>query len=162
MINQGGFSWINVLNLVGSRHEWRPLPTSIKKWFISLVAGFAFISREYISEHLPMTASETQKDIFNNHNVSDNKRCVHGSKNPHRIGLKRYLMNRSSRLLLIFLFWFGKIALKRERIVVLLTLFRMRRPKSLGRPPPHPWAAPKMPILNRVKENGGWLVPKFI
>ena len=95
MINQGGFFWIDVLNLVGSRHEWRPLSTSIKKWFISIVAGFAFISREYISEHLPMTASETQKDIFNNHNVYD-------KKSPHRIGLRRYLMNRSSRLLLIF------------------------------------------------------------
>ena len=38
----------------------------------------------------------------------------------HRIGLKRYLMNRSSRVLLIFLFSFAKIALTREEIVVLL------------------------------------------
>ena len=26
-----------------------------------------------------------------------NKRCLHDSKNPHRICLKRYLMNKSSR-----------------------------------------------------------------
>ena len=76
----------------------------MKKRFISPVAGFAFISREYISEHLPVTASERKKDIFNNHNVYDNKRCLHGSKNPHRMVLKRYLMNTSSRLLLKFLF----------------------------------------------------------
>ena len=31
------------------------------------------------------------------------------AKNLHRIGLKRYLMNRSSRVLLIFLFWFAKM-----------------------------------------------------
>ena len=42
------------------------------------------------------------------------------AKNLHRIGLKRYLMNRSSRVLLIFLFRFAKIALIREAIVVLL------------------------------------------
>ena len=41
---------------VGSRHGWRPLPTSVKMQFISFVAGFAFISREYISEYLPMAA----------------------------------------------------------------------------------------------------------
>ena len=61
-----------------------------------------------------------KKDIFNNHNLYDNKRCLHGSKIPHRIGLKRYLMDSSSRLLLNFLFWFAKIALIREGIVVLL------------------------------------------
>ena len=42
------------------------------------------------------------------------------SKSPDRTGLKRYLMNRSSRLLLYFLFWFAKTALIREEIVVLL------------------------------------------
>ena len=31
------------------------------------------------------------------------------AKNLHRIGLKRYLINRSSRVLLIFLFWFAKM-----------------------------------------------------
>lgn len=35
-----------------------PLISKIEQIF-TLVAGFAFISREYISEHLPMTASET-------------------------------------------------------------------------------------------------------
>ena len=59
-------------------------------------------------------------NYINNQNVSDNKRCLHGSKNPHRIGLKWYLINRSSRLLLNFLFCFAKIVLIREEIVVLL------------------------------------------
>ena len=50
---------------VGSRHGGRPLPTSVKMQFISFVAGFAFISREYISEYLPMTAPVTlKKKIF--------------------------------------------------------------------------------------------------
>ena len=40
--------------------------------------------------------------------------------NSHRIGLKRYLMNRSSCVLLSFLFWFAKTALISEEIVVLL------------------------------------------
>ena len=44
---------------VGTRDGCRPLPTSLMKRFLSLVAGFAFISREYILRHLPMTASET-------------------------------------------------------------------------------------------------------
>ena len=44
---------------VGRRDGCRPLPTSMMKQFLSLVAGFAFTSREYISQHLPMTASET-------------------------------------------------------------------------------------------------------
>ena len=43
---------------VGSRDGCRPLPTSMMKRFLSLVAGFAFTSREYISQHLPMTTSE--------------------------------------------------------------------------------------------------------
>ena len=42
------------------------------------------------------------------------------AKNLHIIALKRYLMNRSSRVLLIFLFLFAKIVLIREKIVVLL------------------------------------------
>ena len=33
----------------------------MKKRLISLAAGFAFVSREYISGHLPMTAFETKK-----------------------------------------------------------------------------------------------------
>ena len=42
----------------------------------------------------------------------------------NRIGLKRYLMNRSSRLLLDFLFWFAKVSV--EEIVLLLTLKKLR------------------------------------
>ena len=34
------------------------------------------------------------------------------------VGLKRYLMNRSSRLLLNLLFWFAKVSLIREAIVL--------------------------------------------
>ena len=44
---------------VGSRDGCRPLPTSMMKRFLSFVAGFAFTLREYISQHLQMTASET-------------------------------------------------------------------------------------------------------
>ena len=43
----------------GSRDECRPLPRSMMKRFLSLVALFAFTSREYIWQHLPRTASET-------------------------------------------------------------------------------------------------------
>ena len=41
------------------RTLFRPLPTSMMNRFLSLVVGFAFTSREYILQHLPMTASET-------------------------------------------------------------------------------------------------------
>ena len=44
---------------VTSRGECRLLPRSMMKPFLSLVAGFAFTSSEYISQHLHMTASET-------------------------------------------------------------------------------------------------------
>ena len=44
---------------VGSRDWSSVLPTSMMKRFLSVVADFAFNSREYISQHLPMTASET-------------------------------------------------------------------------------------------------------
>ena len=44
---------------VGSRDRFTPLPISMMKRFLSLAAGFAFTSREYILQHLPMTASET-------------------------------------------------------------------------------------------------------
>ena len=44
---------------VGSRDWSSGLPTSMMKRFLSVVAGFAFTSREYISQHLPMAASET-------------------------------------------------------------------------------------------------------
>ena len=45
-------------SLVGSRDWCRPLPRSMIKLFLSLVAGFAFTLREYISQHLPVTPSE--------------------------------------------------------------------------------------------------------
>ena len=44
---------------VGSRDGCRPLSTPIMKRFLSIVSGFAFTFREYISQHVPMTASET-------------------------------------------------------------------------------------------------------
>ena len=44
---------------VNTRDECRPLPASMMKRFLSLVAGFAFTSKEYISEHLPVAAPET-------------------------------------------------------------------------------------------------------
>ena len=46
-------------SLVNSRDGCRPLTTSIRKRVLSLVAGFAFTSREYISQHFPVTASKT-------------------------------------------------------------------------------------------------------
>ena len=46
-------------SLINSRDGCRPLTTSIRKRVLSLVAGFAFTSREYISQHLPVTASKT-------------------------------------------------------------------------------------------------------
>ena len=45
-------------SLVFSRDGCRPLPRSMVKWFLSLVAGFTSTSREYISQHLPLTAFE--------------------------------------------------------------------------------------------------------
>ena len=42
-----------------SRDGCRPLPTFMMKRFLSLAAGFAFTSREYTSQHLRVTASET-------------------------------------------------------------------------------------------------------
>ena len=46
-------------NSVGSRGRRTPLPTSKVKQFLSLLAVFAFILTEYVSEDLPMTACET-------------------------------------------------------------------------------------------------------
>ena len=40
------------------------------KQFLLVGVSFAFISREYILEHLPITA---KNNIFNNHNTNDNK-----------------------------------------------------------------------------------------
>ena len=52
-------------NPVGSRGGCRPPPASMMKQFLSLVAGFTFTSREYISHY----------------DITDNKRCLYGSKN---------------------------------------------------------------------------------
>ena len=43
---------------VGRKDGCRHLPISVMKQFLSLVAGFTFTSREYISPHLLMTAFE--------------------------------------------------------------------------------------------------------
>ena len=42
-----------------SRDGCRPLPTSMMKRFLSLVAGFAFTLTKHIFQILPMAASET-------------------------------------------------------------------------------------------------------
>ena len=47
-----------MIALFGSRDGCISLPTSKMKQFLSLLDGFAFISKEHISEHLQMTASE--------------------------------------------------------------------------------------------------------
>ena len=48
---------------------------------LSLDACFTFTSREYILQHLAMTVLKRKNDIFNNHNINDNKTFLHGSKN---------------------------------------------------------------------------------
>ena len=96
MINQGGF-------------------------FGSLVTGFTFISRDYYFRAPSDDCFCSVKNIFLATIMYMTKRdAFTAAKNPHRIGLKRFLMNRSSRVLLIFLFWFAKIALIGDEIVVLL------------------------------------------
>ena len=80
MINQGGFSG-------------------------SLVAGFAFILRDYHFGTLSGDCFCNVKKIFLTTIMYMTTRdAFTAAKNLHRIGLKRYLMNRSSRVLLIFLF----------------------------------------------------------
>ena len=44
---------------VGSRDGCRPLPSIYNEAILSAVAGFAFTTREYISQQLPITASVT-------------------------------------------------------------------------------------------------------
>ena len=85
MINQGGF-------------------------FGSLVAGFAFISRDYYFGTPSDDCFCNVKKIFLTTTVYMTTRdAFTAAKNLHTIGLKRYLMNRSSRVLLIFLFLFAKM-----------------------------------------------------
>ena len=96
MINQGGF-------------------------FGSLVAGFAFISRDYYFGTPSDDCFCNVKNVFLTAMIHMTTRdSFTAAKNLHIIGLKMYLMNRSSRVLLIFLFLFAKITLIREEIVVLL------------------------------------------
>ena len=90
-------------------------------FFGCLVAGFAFVSREYYFG----TASDDwfcniKKIFLTSIMYMTTRDAFTAAKNLHIIGLKMYLMNRSSRVLLIFLFLFAKITLIREEIVVLL------------------------------------------
>ena len=80
MINQGGF-------------------------FGSLLTGFAFFSRDYYFGTLSDDCFCNVKKIFLiiiMYMIIRDAFAV--AKNPHTIGLKRYLMKRSSRVLLLFLF----------------------------------------------------------
>ena len=87
----------------------------------SVVAGFAFISRDYYFGTPSNDCFSNVKNIFLTTTMYMTTRdAFTAAKNLHRIGIKRYLMNRSSRVLLIFLFLFAKITLIREEIVVLL------------------------------------------
>ena len=80
MINQGGF-------------------------FGSLLAGFAFVSRDYYFGTPSDDCFCNVKEIFLTTIMYMSTRDAFTvTKNLHRIGLKRCLMNRSSRALLIFLF----------------------------------------------------------
>ena len=90
-------------------------------FFGSLVVGFAFISRDYYFG----TPSDdyfcnVEKIFLTTIMFMTTRDAFTAAINSHRIGLKRYLMNRSSCVLLIFLFWFAKTALISEEIVVLL------------------------------------------
>ena len=90
-------------------------------FFGSLVAGFAFISRDYYFGTPSDDCFFNVKKIFLITIMYMTSRdAFTAAKNLHIRGLKRYLMNRSSRVSLIFLFLFAKIALVREKIVVLL------------------------------------------
>ena len=89
-------------------------------FFGSLVACFAFISRNYYFGTPSDDCFCNVKKIFLITIYMATRDAFMAAENPYRIGLKRYLMNRSSRVLQIFLFWFAKIALIKEEIVVLL------------------------------------------
>ena len=96
MINRGGFFW-------------------------SLVAGFTFISRDYyFGTPSDECFCNVKKTFLTTIMYMATRDAFKVAKNPHITGLKRYVMNSSSRALLIFLFRFAKIALIREEIVVLL------------------------------------------
>ena len=76
-----------------------------ESFFGSLVVGFAFISRDYYFG----TPSDdyfcnVEKIFLTTIMFMTTRDAFTAAINSHRIGLKRYLMNRSSCVLLIFLF----------------------------------------------------------
>ena len=90
-------------------------------FFGSLVAGFAFTSRGYYFGTPSDDCFCNVKNVFLTAMIHMTTRdSFTAAKNLHRIGLKRYLMNRSSRVLLIFFNFICQNALIREEIVVFL------------------------------------------
>ena len=74
-------------------------------FFGSLVASFAFISGDYYFGTPSDDCFCNVKNIFLSTIMYMTTRdAFAATKNPHRKGLKRYLMNRPSRVLLTFLF----------------------------------------------------------
>ena len=111
-----------------SRDGCSPLPTSMWSdllfYLITILLLFyllllaVHLLQENISRNtFRRLLLKRKKDIFNNYNINDTKRCLHGIQN---LQSKRYLMKRSSCLLLNLLFWFVKVSLKSEAIVVFL------------------------------------------
>ena len=49
-----------------------------------------------------------------------NKRCLHSSKNPHKMTLKQYLMNRSSLVSLNMFVWWLKVPCWRKQQLLFL------------------------------------------
>ena len=73
-------------------------------FFGSLVACFAFISRNYYFGTPSDDCFCNVKKIFLITIYMATRDAFMAAENLYRIGLKRYLMNRSSRVLQIFLF----------------------------------------------------------
>ena len=72
-------------------------------FFGALVAGFAFISRDYYFGTPSDDCFCNVKKIFlTTIMYMTTRNASTAAKNSHRISLKRYLINRSSRVLLIF------------------------------------------------------------
>ena len=75
-------------------------------FFGSLVAGFAFISRDYYFGTPSDDCFCNVKKIFlTTIMYMTTRNAFTAAKNPHRINLKRYLINRSSRVLLNFFYF---------------------------------------------------------
>ena len=73
-------------------------------FFGSLAAGFAFISRDFYFGTPPDDCFCHVKNIFLTNVIYMTTRDPFtAAKNPHRIGLKRYLMSRSSRVTNFFI-----------------------------------------------------------